>query len=136
MQAMAEAERIDAMAVTIEARRLALGLTVQDLIEQTGLDTPRSRSPAAGRATQVPGAPHVADLPGAQVDPRLDRPPAVGPPPIELEPVTQPDELAALREQVADLTALVTKLAASVESLGAEVAQLRGQPPRPALGTP
>jgi transcriptional regulator with XRE-family HTH domain len=133
MQAMAH---VDGMASTIEARRLALGLTVQDLIEQTGLTRPGLAPLLRGERRRYQ---ERLTLPICRVlrwTPDSIERLLSGQEPIELEPIIRPDELAELRERVGELTRMVGELAASVESLGHEVAQLRGQPPKPALGTP
>jgi hypothetical protein len=127
---------VEGMAVTIEARRLALGLTVQDLIEQTGLTRPGLTPLLRGERRKYQ---ERLTLPICRVlkwTPDSIERLLAGDEPIELDPVTPPGELSALRDQVGELTALVADLAATVASLGDEVAQLRGRPHRPALGTP
>jgi transcriptional regulator with XRE-family HTH domain len=133
MQKMAH---VEGMAGTIEARRLALGLTVQDLIEQTGLTRPGLAPLLRGERRRYQERLTLPICRALKWTPDSIERLLAGEQPIELEPITRPDELSALRAQVGELTTLVSELAATVATLGDEVAQLRGRPPRPALGTP
>jgi transcriptional regulator with XRE-family HTH domain len=133
MQKMAH---VEGMASTIEARRLALGLTVQDLIEQTGLTRPGLAPLLRGERRRYQERLTLPICRALKWTPDSIERLLAGEQPIELEPITRPDELSALRAQVGELTTLVSELAATVATLGDEVAQLRGRPPRPALGTP
>jgi transcriptional regulator with XRE-family HTH domain len=133
MTAMA---RVESMASTIEARRLALGLTIQDLVDQTGLTRPGLAPLLRGDRRNYQ---ERLTLPICRVlrwtPDSIDRLLA-GQEPIETSPITRPDdELVELRAQVADLTRTVRELGASVATLAAEVARLRGQPNPPAHGT-
>jgi transcriptional regulator with XRE-family HTH domain len=133
---MQEMAHVEGMAGTIEARRLALGLTVQDLIEQTGLTRPGLAPLLRGERRRYQERLTLPICRALKWTPDSIERLLAGEQPIELEPITRPDELSALRAQVGELTTLVSELAATVATLGDEVAQLRGRPPRPALGTP
>lgn len=111
---------VEAMAQTIEARRHALGLTVQDLVEQTGLTRPGLAPLLRGERRRYQ---ERLTLPVCRVlrwTPDSIERLLAGGTPVELDqaPALPSDDLAALRRQIEELTR-------QVASLRAEVADLR-----------
>ena len=118
---------VDGMAELIEARRRALGLTVQDLIEQTGLTRPGLAPLLRGERRRYQ---ERLTLPVCRVlkwTPDSIERLLAGGPPVEIEDaaVIAPDSVAALHEQVDALRRTVDELSREVAVLRAEVADLR-----------
>ena len=140
---MATMPQVERMANTIEARRLALGLTVQDLIELTGLTRPGLAPLLRGERRKYQERLTLPVCRALKWTPDSIERLLSGEDPIELEPVVQPDELAAVRAQVGELSRMVADLAATVtahsarlDEQGAQVERLRARPGQPSLGTP
>lgn len=118
---------VDGMAELIEARRRALGLTVQDLIEQTGLTRPGLAPLLRGERRRYQ---ERLTLPVCRVlkwtPDSIDRLLAGGPP-VEIDEDAAsigPDAVAALHDQLDQLRRTVDELAQDVAALRAEVADL------------
>ena len=121
---MSPVSTVDGMAELIEARRRALGLTVQDLIEQTGLTRPGLAPLLRGERRRYQ---ERLTLPVCRVlkwtPDSIDRLLAGGPP-VEIEVALEPDLVAALQEQVDQLTRTVERLQDELTALRAEVSDL------------
>ena len=139
MVSMADADgTVDGMAAKIEARRLALGLTVQDLIERTGLTRPGLAPLLRGDRRKYQERLTLPVCKALRWTPdSIERLLAgLDPAELELESVTSIDDASELRTHVGELGRLVSELAATVASLGEELSRLREQPARPAAGRP